>query len=103
MTKGELVNSVAKAANTTKKAAEEAVNATFESLANAIKKEKRFQVAGCGTFSVRARKSENREESSNGALIHIRASRTVGFKPAPNLKKKSLEGKNCESIPEQLY
>jgi len=87
MTKGDLVNSVAKAGNTTKKAAEEAVNATFESLARAIKKEKRFQVAGFGTFSVRARKARTVKNPQTGALIHIRASRTVGFKPAPNLKK----------------
>jgi len=87
MTKGELVNAVAKATNTSKKAAENAVNATFESLARVIQKEKRFQVPGFGTFSVRARKARTIRNPQTGAEIRIRASRTVGFKPAPNLKK----------------
>ncbi len=55
MTKGDLVNAVAKAAKTSKRVAEDAVNATFENLARAIKKAKRAQVPGFGTFSVRAR------------------------------------------------
>ena len=87
MTKGELVNAVAKATNTSKKAAENAVNATFESLARVIQKEKRFQVPGFGTFSVRARKARTIRNPQTGTEIRIRASRTVGFKPAPNLKK----------------
>jgi DNA-binding protein HU-beta len=87
MTKGELINAVAKAAKTSKRAAENAVNTTFESLARAIKKTKRVQVPGFGTFSVRLRKARNGRNPQTGAAIKIKASRTVGFKPAPNLKK----------------
>lgn len=87
MTKGDLVNAVAKAAKTSKRVAEDAVNATFENLARAIKKTKRAQVPGFGTFSVRARKARNGRNPQTGAAIKIKASRTVGFKPAPNLKK----------------
>ena len=87
MTKGDLINAVAKAAKTSKRAAEDAVNVVFESLARAIKKEKRFQMAGFGTFSVRARKARNGRNPQTGAAIKIKASRTVGFKPAPSLRK----------------
>jgi DNA-binding protein HU-beta len=87
MTKGDLINAVAKAAKISKRAAEDAVNATFENLARAIKKAKRAQVPGFGTFSVRARKARKGRNPQTGAVLNIKASRTVGFKPAPNLKK----------------
>ncbi len=87
MTKADLIGSVAKAAKISKRAAGDAVNASFEGLARAIKREKRFQVPGFGTFSVRSRKARKGRNPQTGAVINIKASRTVGFKPAPGLKK----------------
>ena len=87
MTKADLINAVAKGAKLSKRAAGDAVDATFESLARAIKREKRFQVPGFGTFSVRSRKARKGRNPQTGAAIHTKASRTVGFKPAPSLKK----------------
>lgn len=87
MTKGELIEAVAKNANINKRAAGEAVDATFESISKAIRKSKRFQVPGFGTFTVRSRKARKGRNPQSGAVINIKASRTVGFKPAPDLKK----------------
>ncbi len=87
MTKADLIGSVAKAAKISKRAAGDAVNASFEGLARAIKREKRFQVPGFGTFTVRSRKARKGRNPQTGAVINIKASRTVGFKPAPGLKK----------------
>jgi DNA-binding protein HU-beta len=87
MTKGELIDAVAKSANISKVAAGEALDATFESIAKAIKKSKRFQVSDFGTFTVRSRKARKGRNPQTGAAINIKASRTVGFKPAPVLKK----------------
>ena len=87
MTKDDLINTVAKVAKTSKRTAQDAVNVTFENLVKAIKKDKRVQVPGFGTFSVRARKARKGRNPQNGDVINIKASRTVGFKPAPNLKK----------------
>jgi DNA-binding protein HU-beta len=87
MTKADLINAVAKAAKLSKRAAETAVDATFETLTRAIKRDKRFQVPGFGTFSVRSRKSRKGRNPQTGAEITIKASRTVGFKPAPTLKR----------------
>ena len=86
MTKGELVQAVAKSANISRLAAGEAVDATFEGIAKAIRKNKRFQVPGFGTFTVRSRKARKGRDPQTGAVIAIKASRTVGFKPAPVLK-----------------
>jgi len=87
MTKGELVEAVADSAKISKLAAGEAVDATFENIAKAIKRSKRFQVPGFGTFTVRSRKARKGRNPQTGAAISIKASRTVGFKPAPVLKK----------------
>jgi len=87
MTKSELIDAVAKAAKINKRCAGEAVDATFEGISRAIKKSKRFQVPGFGTFTVRSRKARKGRNPQTGAAISIKASRTVGFKPAPNLKK----------------
>ena len=51
MTKADLVDTVAKGAKISKRVAEEAVDATFEGISRAIKKSKRFQVPGFGTFT----------------------------------------------------
>jgi len=87
MTKGDLVEKVAEAGQLSKRAAEFAVDTTFETIGRSIKKEKRFRVPGFGTFTVRGRKAREGRNPQTGAVIHIKASRTVAFKPAPSLKK----------------
>jgi len=87
MTKADLIEAVAKAAKINKSAAAQAVDATFEGIGRAIKKSKRFQVPGFGTFTVRSRKARQGRNPQTGAAMTIKASRTVGFKPAPTLKK----------------
>jgi len=87
MTKADLIEAVARAAQLNKRTAGEAVDATFEGIVKAIKKSKRFQVPGFGTFTVRSRKARKGRDPQTGAVISIKASRTVGFKPAPDLKK----------------
>ena len=87
MTKGVLIDAVAKSAKVSKLVAGIAVDATFDSIAKAIRKSKRFQVPGFGTFTVRSRKARKGRNPQTGAVINIKASRSVGFKPAPVLKK----------------
>jgi DNA-binding protein HU-beta len=87
MSKGDLIEAVAKAAKINKRAAGDAVTATFDSVARALKKSKRCQVPGFGTFTVRSRKARQGRNPQTGDVISIKASRTIGFKPAPNLKK----------------
>jgi len=87
MTKGELIEAVAKSANLSKRTAGEAVDATFAGIINAVKKSKRFQVPGFGTFTMRSRKARKGRNPQTGAPMNIRASRTIGFKPAADLKR----------------
>ena len=87
MTKAELIDAVAKSASISKKAAGDAVDSTFASIIKGIKKDKRFQIPGFGTFSVRKRKARKGRNPQTGNIISIPASKTIGFKPAPAVKK----------------
>ena len=86
MTKAELVHVVA-GKGLTKKNAAELVDTLFDTVAKAIKKEKRFSYPGFGTWTVRERKARMGRNPQTGEAIKIKASKTVGFKPSAELKK----------------
>lgn len=88
MTKAELIDKVAetKGLALSKKAVGEVLDAGFDNIAKAIKRDRRFSYPGFGTFSVRSRKARVGRNPQTGAEIRIKASKTVGFKPAPGLK-----------------
>lgn len=87
MTKADLIQTVAAQGNgMTKKAAGELVDVLFATVAKTIKKEGRFFYPGFGTWTVRARKARMGRNPQTGAEIKIKASKTVGFKPAKELK-----------------
>lgn len=89
MTKNELVEAVQKSCNgdnISKRLTSEMLDATFENVRKAVKKHKRFSYPGFGTFSIRNRKARKGRNPQTGEEILIKASKTVGFKPAPKLK-----------------
>ncbi|MFC1611205.1 HU family DNA-binding protein [Myxococcota bacterium] len=88
MTKAELIERVAKHAGPTvsKKMVTKMVESVFEHLHKAIRKDKRFTYPGFGTFSVKKRKARKGRNPKTGEVIMIAPTRTVAFKPAPNLK-----------------
>ena len=89
MTKSELVEAVIKSCKNdelSKRLTTDVIDATFETIAKAVKKEKRFAYPGFGTFTVRSRKARKGRNPQTGEEIKIKASKTVGFKPAPTLK-----------------
>ena len=94
MTKQELIDAVANRAGDEvgKGAVRNIVDATFEEVVNAIRKDGRFSIPSFGTFSVRERKAKTGRNPKTGESIKIAASKTIGFKPAPSIKE-SLSGK----------
>ncbi len=90
MTKAELIDTVWNhkgiTGDMTKKSCGEVIEATFEVMSKSIKKEKRFSYPGFGTWTVRKRKARTGRNPQTGAKITIKASKTVGFKPATNFK-----------------
>ena len=89
MTKDELISTIIKGCkddSLTKKLAGEILDGAFDAIGKAIKKDKRFAYPGFGTFTVRNRKARKGRNPQTGEEIKIKASKTVGFKPAPTLK-----------------
>ncbi len=86
MNKKDLIDAVAKDANLKKKDAEAAVNATFDAITKALKKDDKVQLIGFGTFDVKTRAARTGRNPQTGAEIKIEASRNPGFKAGKVLK-----------------
>jgi DNA-binding protein HU-beta len=88
MTKAELIEKVQTTrTELSKRQVADVVDAVFEHLSKAIRKDKRFLMPGFGTFTVKRRAGRVGRNPQTGAQIRIAPSKTVGFKPAPELKK----------------
>jgi DNA-binding protein HU-beta len=88
MTKAELIERVQGARpDLSKRQVGELVDMVFEILVRAIRKDRRFSMPGFGTFVVKNRAGRVGRNPRTGAEIRIAPTRTVGFKPAPELKK----------------
>lgn len=88
MNKAELIESVQKelGSDTSKAAAERAVEAVIGSIAKGIKKDKAVQLIGFGTFSVSKRAARTGVNPQTGEKIKIKASKSVKFKAGTKLK-----------------
>jgi DNA-binding protein HU-beta len=87
MTKAELIEVVAKASRQHKKTVADTLDLAFEQIARAIRRDKRFWVPGFGTFTVRRRRARAGFNPRTNAPMTIPAARTIGFRPAPQLRK----------------
>lgn len=88
MTKADLIERVqGTRPDLSRRQVSEVVDSVFENLARAIRKDKRFSMPGFGTFVVKRRAARVGRNPQTGAEIQIAPTKTVGFKPAPELKK----------------
>ncbi|MGH7986033.1 MAG: HU family DNA-binding protein [Candidatus Binataceae bacterium] len=87
MTKAELIESVARSTRQPKNVVAMTLELAFDQISRAIRRDKRFWVPGFGTFSVRRRRARPGFNPRTNTAMTIPASRTVGFRPAPKLKK----------------
>jgi DNA-binding protein HU-beta len=85
--KAELVATVAKQNDLPQTQTTAVINSTLVEISRAIKKEGRVSLPDFGTFTVKKRAARKGRNPQTGAEIRIKASKTVGFKPAPALKK----------------
>ena len=87
MNKGQLIEAVQKnmGKDTSKAAADTALNAVIDSITKAVEKEN-VQIIGFGTFSVVKRGARAGINPQTGEKIKIKASKSVKFKPGAKLK-----------------
>lgn len=88
MNKAELIDSIQEALgkDATKRAAEEALDAVLSSISSGVKKDKKVQIIGFGTFEVKERAARTGRNPKTGESMQIPASKSVGFKASSVLK-----------------
>lgn len=87
MTKTDLVNEIAAKASLTKEAARKALDATLESIEQALANEDKVQLLGFGTFSIQEKPARVCKNPRTGELINVPARKAVKFKPSAGLGK----------------
>jgi len=87
MTKNDLINEVAANAGMSKKAAGEAISATFAAIEKALAKGDQVQLVGFGTFEVRERAARvGRNPQDPKKTIQIPAKKVPVFRAGKGLK-----------------
>jgi integration host factor subunit beta len=87
MTKADLVERVANAAELTKKDAETLVEVVFECIIGSLNRGEKIELRGFGSFRVRSRNSRRGRNPKTGASVDVPAKRVPYFKPGKELKE----------------
>lgn len=86
MNKKELIAKLAETMGTTKKAAEETLDAVTTVITEALVEGQDIKISGFGTFSVSERAAREGRNPATGETIQIAASKSPKFKAAKALK-----------------
>jgi DNA-binding protein HU-beta len=86
MNKNDLIASVAERTGLSKQAAGQAVDATFDSISDALKGGDEVKIIGFGNFSVATRAASQGRNPRTGESIEIAASKSPKFKAGKGLK-----------------
>jgi len=97
MTKAELVEDVARAAELTKKDAERLVEIVFESIIETLNHGEKIELRGFGSFRVRERGARRGRNPKTGDPVDIPAKRVPYFKPGKELKELINEEQDADS------
>ncbi len=87
MTKAELIEEVARAAELAKKDSQVIVETVFESIVDALKRGEGIELRGFGSFRFRERGPRRGRNPKTGESVDVPAKRTPFFKPGKELKE----------------
>lgn len=87
MNKTELASAVAKSIHVTKKVAEEAIDAVFETITDTLAKGEKVRISGFGVFETVERAARKGRNPQTGEEIDIPATVTPKFKAGKSLKE----------------
>jgi integration host factor subunit beta len=87
MTKAELVDTVSRASELTRKHSEVIVDAVFTSIIDALRKGDKIELRGFGSFRIRKRGSRSGRNPKTGAGVLVPAKRVPHFKPGKELRE----------------
>jgi len=87
MTKAELVEDVARAAELTKKDAERLVEIVFESIIESLNHGEKIELRGFGSFRLRKREPRKGRNPKTGDKVDVPPKKVPYFKPGKELKE----------------
>src|SRR5215212_6315264 len=96
MTKAELVEEVARAAELNKRDAEVIVETVFDSIIGALHKGEKVELRGFGSFRTRERGPRRGRNPKTGEPVDVPAKRVPYFKPGKELKEYFTEETGSE-------
>ena len=97
MTKAELVEDVARAAELTKKDAERLVEIVFESIIETLNQGEKIELRGFGSFRLRRREPRKGRNPKTGDKVDVPPKKVPYFKPGKELKE--LINREAETPP----
>ncbi len=86
MTKGDLIDKMAKDADISKAAAGKALDSFIESVKKTLKKGDKVVLVGFGTYSISKRKARKGRNPQTGAIITIKAAKVPKFTAGKGFK-----------------
>lgn len=93
MLKRDLVNEVTRElAGYYKQDIAQAVDIILEDIGRALVEERRVEIRGFGSFSVRSRKPRSTLNPKTGKMMHIPARKTIHFTMSKTLKEDLIDG-----------
>jgi integration host factor subunit beta len=99
MTKAELVEEVARAAELNKRDAEVIVETVFDSIIGALHKGEKVELRGFGSFRTRERGPRRGRNPKTGEPVDVPAKRVPYFKPGKELKEFFTDAPEGEAGP----
>jgi integration host factor subunit beta len=87
MTKAELVETLSRVTELTRKHSEVIVDAVFTSIIEALHKGDKIELRGFGSFKIRRRGSRRGRNPKTGAGVVVPAKRVPHFKPGKELRE----------------
>lgn len=86
MNKGELVEAVMNRLGGSRKGAEDAVDAVFDTITGSLKRGDQVALSGFGTFLVKDRAARMARNPRTGAAVHVAATKVPKFRAGKGLK-----------------
>jgi integration host factor subunit beta len=87
MTKADLISEVSRAAELSKKDAENIVNVFLDGIVDALKEGEKIELRGFGSFKLRRRNSRVGRNPRTSEAVQVPAKKVPYFKPGKDLKK----------------
>lgn len=106
MIKNDIVNYVADKTGVPKMKAEEAVEALFDAMKDALARGERIELRGFGVFVVKPRKRGVGRNPRTGEEVAIPVGKTIRFKPGKELQDNNVlesPANNTQSLPDGSY